>query len=167
MASAPGGQVPRHRPAECAGLVPAPKLAAQLRRAFVLLRRQIRRKAPSELTVSQLSVLATVVRSGPLGVGQLAEAEVLPSPAATRLADKLEETGLICRRPNPEDRRGVLLVATAAGRELLARREQASNAWLAERLAALPKSDRLALQRAAQVLESLAGAKGTDEEVQT
>ncbi len=58
-------------------------------------RRQVRRQGPTELTISQFSALATgVVRAGPLGVGQLAEAEVLPSPAVTRLADKLEEAGL-------------------------------------------------------------------------
>jgi hypothetical protein len=74
MARTSVGQVPRHGPAE-GGLLPAPKLAAQ-RRGFVLLRRQVRRQAPSELAVSQLSILATVMRSGPLAVGQLAEAEV-------------------------------------------------------------------------------------------
>jgi DNA-binding MarR family transcriptional regulator len=134
-------------------------LAGQIRRAIVLLWRQARRQAPSELTIAQLSALATVVRTGPTGVGQLAEAEALPSPAVTRLADKLEEAGLITRRPNPADRRGVLLAATAAGRKLIARREQASNTWLAERLAALPMSDRLALERAVPVLWSLAGEK--------
>ena len=147
-------------------MVPAPELAAHLRRALVLLRRRLRRQSPSELTVSQLSVLATVVRCGPLGVGQLADAEVLPSPAVSRLADKLEEAGLVARGRNPADRRGVLLEATAAGAELLARREQAANAWLAEHVAALPRADRLALQRAVQVLESLAGT-GTDKEIGT
>ena len=165
--SVPLGQVLRNGPADGAGLVPAPALAAQLRRAIVLLRRRLRRQSPSELTVSQLSVLATVVRAGPLGVGQLAEAEVLPSPTVTRLADKLEQAGLICRRANPADRRGVLLGATEAGRELMARREQASDAWLAECLEALPRADRLALERAAQVLGSLAGGKGADQEVPT
>jgi DNA-binding MarR family transcriptional regulator len=166
MASVSNWRVVGHGPAEGVGLVPAPELAAHLRRALVLLRRRLRRQSPSELTVSQLSVLATVVRCGPLGVGQLADAEVLPSPAVSRLADKLEEAGLVARGRNPADRRGVLLEATAAGAELLARREQAANAWLAEHVAALPRADRLALQRAVQVLESLAGT-GTDKEIGT
>jgi DNA-binding MarR family transcriptional regulator len=91
---------------------------------------------------------------------------VLPSPAVSRLADKLEELGLIARGRNPADRRGVLIEASAAGRELLARREQAANTWLAEHVAALPRADRLALQRAVQVLGSLAGT-GTDKEIGT
>ena len=141
--------------------VPGPTdvLAGQVRRAIVLLWRQARRQAPSELTIAQLSALATVVRSGPIGVGQLAESEALPSPAMTRLADKLEEAGLLTRRPNPADRRGVLLAATTAGKKLMERREQASNTWLAERLKTLPASDRLALERAVPALWALAGEK--------
>jgi DNA-binding MarR family transcriptional regulator len=151
-------ELPRQT-AAALGPFPADLLAGQVRRAIVLLWRQARRRAPSELTIAQLSALATVVRSGPIGVGQLAEAEALPSPAMTRLADRLEEAGLITRRPNPADRRGVLLVATTAGKKMMARREQASNTWLAERLEALPPSDRLALERAVPALWALAGEK--------
>ena len=76
-------------------------LAGRLRVSMVRLSRQLRRMDPTELTIAQFSALATVVRSGPLGVGQLAEIEGLPSPAATRLADKLEEAGLVARRHEP------------------------------------------------------------------
>ena len=69
-------------------------LAGQVRRAIVLLWRQARRQAPSELTIAQLSALATAGVVGAIGVGQLAESEALPSPAMTRPADKLEEAGL-------------------------------------------------------------------------
>jgi DNA-binding MarR family transcriptional regulator len=106
-------------------------LSGRLRVSMIRLSRQIRRRDPSDLTIAKLSALATVVQSGPLSVGQLAEIEGLPSPAATRLADKLEETGLIARRANPEDRRGIILVATAAGAELLDRRDRIGTAWLA------------------------------------
>ena len=131
-------------------------LAARLRLSMVHLSRQLRRMDPSELTITQFSALATVVRNGPLGVGHLAEIEGLPSPAATRLADRLEEAGLIARRANPADRRGVQLMATTAGTELLTRRAQVGNAWLAGHLSALNKADRLALERAVTVLESFA-----------
>jgi DNA-binding MarR family transcriptional regulator len=122
---------------------------------MVHLARLLRRHDPSELTIAQLSALATVVRVGPLGIGQLADAESLPSPAATRLADKLEEAGLVARRANPADRRGVHVVATAKGADLFARRQQATNAWLAERLAAFSERDRLTLERAVALLETL------------
>jgi DNA-binding MarR family transcriptional regulator len=139
------------------GEVIAPNLlAGRLRLSMVRLARQLRRRDPSDLTITQLSALATVVRAGPLGVGHLAEIEGLPSPAATRLADKLEEAGLVARRPNPADRRGVQLVATPKGTELLERRARIGNAWLAEQLSALSKADRLAVERAVAVLETFA-----------
>jgi len=131
-------------------------LAGRLRLSMVRLARQLRRMDPNELTITQFSALATVVRSGPLGVGHLAEIEGLPSPAATRLADKLEEAGLVARQPNPSDRRGVRIVATVKGADLLERRARIGNAWLAEQLSALCKADRLAVERAVAVLESFA-----------
>jgi len=131
-------------------------LAARLRLSMVRLSRQLRRMDPSELTIAQFSALATVVRNGPLGIGHLAEIEGLPSPSATRLADKLEIAGLVARRMNPADRRGVQLVATPKGSELLERRAQIGNAWLAGHLSALGKADRLAVERTVTVLESFA-----------
>lgn len=123
---------------------------------MIRLARQSRRRDTSELTIAQLSALATVVRAGPLSIGRLAEVEALPSPAATRLVDKLEEAGLVERRMNPADRRGVLVSATAAGAELYAQREKSGNAWLNERLAGLREVDRRALERAVAVFELLA-----------
>jgi len=133
----------------------AQALASRLRLAMIRLGRQLRRQDPSELTIAQHSALATVVCNGPLGVGQLAEAELLPSPAATRLADRLEEAGLVSRQVNPHDRRGVLLEATAKGRDVVTRREQVGNAWLAARLARLNESDRRAIERMVGVLEAM------------
>ncbi len=137
-------------------------LAGRLRLSLIRLSRQLRRQDPSELSLAQLSALASVVRGGPLGVGQLAEIEDLPSPAATRLADSLEEAGLLARRANPADRRGVHLVATPEGAALLARREQAGSAWLAERLGCLGGADRAALERVVTPLEALAAERPDD-----
>ena len=131
-------------------------LAARLRLSMVRLSRQLRRYDPTELTIAQLSVLASVVATGPIGIGHLAETEGLPSPSVTRLADKLEEAGLVTRRANPADRRGVHLVATLKGEQLLARRREAGNAWLAQHVSALGEADRLALEQAVGVLESFA-----------
>ena len=137
-------------------------LAARLRLSMIRLARQLRHQDPSELSLAQLSALATVVRGGPLGVGQLAELEGLPSPAVTRLADKLEEAGLVTRRANPADRRGILVVATAAGTDLLARRAEVGTAWLAERLDALSESDHACLERVVALLEALATTRPGD-----
>lgn len=134
-------------------------LAGRLRLTMTRLSRQLRRREPTELTISQLSALASIVRGGPVAMGQLAEMENLPSPAATRLADKLEAAGLVQRQANPDDRRGVLIAPTAAGVELVAHRDRTGNAWLAERIAGLRESDRRALERAVVVLEALAAER--------
>ena len=63
---------------------------------------------------------------------------------------------------NPADRRGVQLVATQEGTELLERRARIGNAWLAEHLSALGKADRLAVERAVTVLESFATERTGD-----
>jgi DNA-binding MarR family transcriptional regulator len=122
---------------------------------MIHLSRRLHRNDPSELSISQVSGLASVIRAGPLGVGRLAELESLPSSAATRLADKLEAAGLVIRQATPGDRRGVQVVATQAGRDLMARRAQAGNAWLAERLAALSESDQACLERAVEIIRAL------------
>jgi DNA-binding MarR family transcriptional regulator len=145
---------------------PAPQaLAGRLRLSMIRLSRQLRRYDPSELTIAQLSLLASVVRGGPIGVGQLAEIEGLPSPAVTRLADKLEEAGLVTRQANPADRRGVHLVPTPAGEQLFAHRWESGNAWLAGHLSALSEDDRVALERAVTVLESFTAQNPEDKEV--
>jgi DNA-binding MarR family transcriptional regulator len=144
---------------------PPQALAGRLRLSMIRLSRQLRRYDPSELTIAQLSLLASVVRGGPIGVGQLAEIEGLPSPAVTRLADKLEEAGLVTRQANPADRRGVHLVPTPAGEQLFAHRWESGNAWLAGHLSALSEDDRVALERAVTVLESFTAQNLEDKEV--
>jgi DNA-binding MarR family transcriptional regulator len=139
-----------------------PVLAERLRMSMIHLSRRLRRHDPSELSIAQVSGLASVVNKGPLGIGRLAELESLPGSAATRLADKLEATGLVVRQATPGDRRGVQVVATPAGVEVLERYVRAGNEWLAARLASLSEVDRTSIARAITVLESMAaGEPGT------
>jgi DNA-binding MarR family transcriptional regulator len=152
MSTEPGGSTPQ-------------ALAGRLRLSMIRLSRQLRRYDPSELTIAQLSLLASVVRGGPIGVGQLAEIEGLPSPAVTRLADKLEEAGLVTRQANPADRRGVHLVPTPAGEQLFARRWESGNAWLSGHLSALSEDDLVALERAVTVLESFTALNPEEKEM--
>ena len=93
-----------------------PALAERLRISMIHLSRRLRRQDLSELSIAQVSGLASVVHKGPLGIGRLAELESLPGSAATRLADRLEAAGRVVRQATPGDRRGVQGVATPAGR---------------------------------------------------
>ena len=61
-------------------------------------------------------LLGALVRKSPRSAGRLAEIVELSSGAMTNRLDRLEESGLIRRLPDPDDRRGVLLELTAKGR---------------------------------------------------
>jgi DNA-binding MarR family transcriptional regulator len=65
-------------------------------------------------------VLSTLRRSGPpyrLRASDFTGALMLTSSGTTKRLDKLEQAGLIAREPDPQDRRGVLIALTPAGRE--------------------------------------------------
>ncbi len=59
------------------------------------------------------------LRSGPMTLSQLAEANGVDAPYATLIVDKLEAHGLVERQPHPDDRRRKLVTLTAAGRDAI------------------------------------------------
>lgn len=69
----------------------------------------------SGLSCRDLDVLGALRRSGSLPAGQLARAAMLSSGGMTGEADRLARAGLIVRRPDPEDRRTVLIGLTPQG----------------------------------------------------
>ena len=71
-----------------------------------------------ELTRTQVSVLGTIARLGPLGAGELAHHEGLNPTMLSRVVGKLESAGLITRSPDPLDKRVTVLALTREGRAL-------------------------------------------------
>ena len=59
-------------------------------------------------------------RDESLTIGALAEALLLQHHSGVELADRLEAAGLVARRPDPDDRRRVLLTLTPDAERLLA-----------------------------------------------
>jgi DNA-binding MarR family transcriptional regulator len=75
-----------------------------------------------ELDFGLFDVLATLRRSGPpyaLAPRALNRWCMLSSGAMTKRLDRLERLGLIARKADPNDRRGVQVVLSAAGLELV------------------------------------------------
>lgn len=73
------------------------------------------------LQVGEADVLFTLYRSGPphrLSPTALAESTLVATGTMTNRLDKLEERGLVRRSPNPDDRRGLAIELTAAGKKL-------------------------------------------------
>jgi DNA-binding MarR family transcriptional regulator len=79
-------------------------------------RRATEAMTDSGLNCRDLEVLGALRRSGcGLPAGQLARAAMLTSGGMTGQADRLASAGLIVRRPDPEDRRTVLVSLTPEG----------------------------------------------------
>jgi DNA-binding MarR family transcriptional regulator len=72
----------------------------------------------AELTLAQVRVLRRLARQ-PQSLGQLGTDLALAPPSMTRLADRLEERGLIARRRDDDDRRKVVATLTDEGRRLV------------------------------------------------
>jgi DNA-binding MarR family transcriptional regulator len=130
-------------------------VAAPLRLAITRMARRLRQEAGPGLTPSQLAALVSIERHGPLSPSGLAEIEGISRPSATRILGGLLDSGLVERRPDPEDGRSALVEIEAAGRELLTRIRSRKNAYLSRRLAGLEPDELEALDRAAGILERL------------
>jgi DNA-binding MarR family transcriptional regulator len=131
-------------------------LASVLRLSVMRLARRLRaERAPTDVSLSQISALATLYRHGPQTPGELAAHERVQPPSMTRLLTRLEEVGLVTRAPHQTDRRQVLITLAPEGHALLEDSRARKDAWLAQRLAALPAADRETLRKAADVLDRL------------
>jgi MarR family transcriptional regulator for hemolysin len=87
------------------------------------------------ITRAQWAVLARVERFEGLNQSELAEGLDLQPITLTRLVDKLSDSGLIERRPDPTDRRAKRLFLTAAARPLLERLSELGEETMANTLA--------------------------------
>ncbi|MGI9002164.1 MAG: MarR family winged helix-turn-helix transcriptional regulator [Pseudonocardia sp.] len=130
---------------------------ARLRIALARIARLLDRQSRGDnLTRTQSSVLATVARLGPLRISDLAEVEGVNPTMLSRIVGKLEDTGLLRRRPDPTDGRAARVEVTEAG-DLLHRQQRAERTQLlTDRLAALPETRAAELLAALPALESLA-----------
>lgn len=74
---------------------------------------------PHGLTPEQFVVLATLFNHDGMSQRELADYLSKDRPNITRILDKLQEKGLVVRRPDSEDRRIYRVGATAEGYELI------------------------------------------------
>jgi DNA-binding MarR family transcriptional regulator len=130
---------------------------ARLRAVLGRLSRRLRpTQAGSGLTPSQISVLFTIVRFGPLRLSEVAEIERLNPTMLSRIAAQLTESGLIRRTADPGDRRAALVQASAAGKRMRERIHRERTLALDAHVQELDEAQRAALWQALPVLEELA-----------
>lgn len=75
--------------------------------------------AGSELTLAQLVALHFISARAPMSLMSLSHALGLRPPATSAMVDRLARAGLVCRRPDPVDRRRILVTVTANAVALL------------------------------------------------
>jgi DNA-binding MarR family transcriptional regulator len=121
--------------------------------ALHLLRRLRAEDEALGVSPPRLSALSVVVAAGPVAIGALATAEGVSAPTMTRLVDGLERDGLVERRPDPDDARGVLVRATAEGRRVLGEGRSRRLRLLATGLRRLSPAELTAIRRGAELME--------------
>lgn len=131
--------------------------AYRLQLAITRLSRLLRQEVHAELTPSQISVLSTIRRGGPITLGELAETERVAPPSVTRMVDRLEADGFVERIPDEDDRRVCRVAVTDRAEAMVAEARRKKAAWLAEHMAELGARDQKRLQAAVAAIEELAG----------
>lgn len=86
------------------------------------------------MTASQRLALMEVSNAGAMRLRQLAQRMDTTPATATRAVDALEDWGFVVRKPDPDDKRGVLVVPTRRG----LRWSQKRRAMVLEVLEAIP-----------------------------
>ena len=120
--------------------------------------RRLRQERDTVLTATQLAALGTIRREGPLTIGAIAAAERVQPPSMTRTVNYLTDLGLVRRDAHPHDGRQVVISLSDRGARLLETERRRRDAWLAQRLRALPPADREVLRRAAELLGEVAAS---------
>lgn len=131
----------------------------RLRVALARISRHLDRQARGDaLSRTQTSVLGTVIRLGPVRISELADVEGVNPTMLSRIVGKLEDAGLLHRRPDPGDGRAALVEITEEGRAVGLRLRAERTRLLTGRLDAMPADRAEELLAALPALEALAAA---------
>jgi DNA-binding MarR family transcriptional regulator len=129
---------------------------ARLRDSIGRLARYLRTiDAGSGLTPTQMSLLASLVRVGPVRLSELAKRERLNLTLLSRAVAGLEERGLVVRTIDPEDKRAARIAITRSGTQLLRRLRSARSDLLRSHVVALPARDQKRLTAVLPILDEL------------
>ncbi len=129
--------------------------------------RRLRAQRPADsVSLSALSLMATLNEHGAMPAARLAERQRLQPQSLTRLIQDLEGKGLIVRAPGP-DRRTFMLSLTPAGVAAFRYDIAARHRWLRDEMTRqLGADDQVLLTMAATVMLKLTqGGTAEDEEV--
>jgi DNA-binding MarR family transcriptional regulator len=132
-------------------------VANRLRPVLLQLNRHLRREVhPLGVTGGQVSLLVAIKRAAGIGVRELAAQEGISPAGMSGHVDRLENAGLVARRPDSGgDRRRVGLHVTPEGERVLRLVKSRRTAWLAARLRRLDAEQLAKLDEAIEPLAAL------------
>lgn len=130
---------------------------------FGLATRAVRR-APRDLTITSAATLATLDRTGPRRITDLAAIEGVTQPAMTVLVRVMEESGLVERKGDASDKRVTFVWLTDAGKSYVRQRRRRGVRAFTRLIDQLPKDELEALMAALPALEHLAELDREDRE---
>ncbi|MEV6828775.1 MarR family transcriptional regulator [Amycolatopsis sp. NPDC051102] len=122
------------------------------------------RRLPRDMSITSATTLATLHRSGPRRITDLAAIEGVTQPAMTTLVRALEEAGLVERKGDASDRRVTLVCLTEAGASYVRTRHQAGVDGFARLIGELADDEVEALVAALPALAHLAELESQDRE---
>ncbi|MBM7413620.1 MULTISPECIES: MarR family winged helix-turn-helix transcriptional regulator [Nocardiaceae] len=130
-------------------------LAGDLSLAVVRMTRHLRGRRTSQVTLTQLSALATLAREGAMTPGTLAARERVQPPSMTRVVASLGDLGYVDRMPHPTDGRQIIVSLSAAGRQVIDDEVNAREAWLTEQLRGLDADQLVAMRTAVDIMSAI------------
>ena len=101
-------------------------------------------------------MLLSLVRTGPMRLSDLAEAEGLNPTMLSRLVSGMVQDGLLKRSSDEGDRRAAWVQPTAAGQRLAERMRRERTDAVNAALVGLPEAQRRRIEQALPALEALA-----------
>lgn len=113
------------------------------------------RLTPRDLSLTSVSVLSTLERTGPRRITELAVSEGVTQPSITALVASLARDGYVERRSDPADKRVVMVAITAEGSRYVHARRAASTDIFADAVDQLSPEEAAVLVGALPVVEHL------------
>jgi DNA-binding MarR family transcriptional regulator len=113
------------------------------------------KNGPREISLTAASTLSTLDRTGARRLTDLAVIEGVTQPSMSVLVTGLEQAGLAERRPDPADKRVVLVALTPEGSDYIRARRRAGAATFADLIDKLPDDQAAALAAAVPAMNRL------------
>nr|WP_231947718.1 MarR family transcriptional regulator [Jiangella sp. DSM 45060] len=142
----------------------APGASAAIGAALYGLATRAVRRLPRDMSLTSAATLATLHRTGPRRITDLAAIEGVTQPAMTVLVRVMEESGLVERRGDASDKRVTLVCLTEAGASYVQTRRQAGADAFARLIDDLADDEVDALVAALPALAHLAELESQDRE---